>query len=112
MNVKKYQEFVKQGSSSKYNKQLALIGLVGEVGELADVIKKESIYEDMSKFEEKYSMSVNDKIIDEAGDVFWQFVNLIQQYDVSLEEIINNNVAKLTQRHGGIKVSHNGGKRD
>lgn len=111
MNIKEYQKFVKEGSSSKYTKQLALIGLVGEVGELADVIKKESIYEDMSKFEEKYQMSVNDKIIDEAGDVFWQFINLIQQYDVSLEQIIYNNVNKLINRHNGNKVSCDGGKR-
>lgn len=111
MNIQEYQKFVKEGSSPKYNNQLALIGLVGEVGELSDVIKKESIYEDMSKFEEKYGMSVSDKIIDEAGDVFWQFINLIQQYDVTLEQIINNNVNKLINRHNGNKVSSDGGNR-
>ena len=111
MNIEEYQKFVKEGSSPKYTKQLAVIGLVGEVGELSDVIKKESIYDDMSKFEEKYNMSVNDKIVDEAGDVFWQFINLIQQYEVSLEQIIDNNVDKLVKRHSGNKVSRDGGKR-
>lgn len=111
MNILEYEKFVKEGSSPKYNKMLALIGLVGEVGELSDVVKKESIYEDMSKFEKKYGMNVNDKIIDEAGDVFWQFINLIQQYGVTLEQIINSNVNKLINRHDGNKISSDGGKR-
>lgn len=109
MNNKEYQKFVKEGASPKYDNKLAIIGLVGEVGELADVVKKETIYEDMSKFVEKYGMSVKDKIIDEAGDVLWQFVCLLNIYDVSLEEVMNKNYDKLMKRHGGIKVSRDGG---
>lgn len=106
-----YQKWVKENASPKYNKQLALIGLIGEIGELADVIKKEVIYEDMSKFEEKYNMSAQDKIIDEAGDVLWQFINLLNQYDVSLEDIIEKNIEKLKKRHGSEKIRKDGGER-
>lgn len=109
MNNEAYQEFVKESASPKYDNKLAIIGLVGEVGELADVVKKEAIYEDMSKFVEKYGMSVRDKIIDEAGDVLWQFVCLLNMYDVSLVEVMNKNYIKLTKRHNGIKTASDGG---
>ena len=111
MEIKEYQKFVKEGASPKYDKPLSIIGLVGEVGELADVVKKEVIYEDMSKFEEKYGMSVKEKIIDEAGDVFWQYINLLNQYGISLSEIIEYNYNKLINRHNGVKTSKNGGLR-
>lgn len=111
MNNEEYESFVKVSASSKYDKKLAIIGLVGEVGELADVIKKEEIYDDMSQFELKYGMSVKDKIIDEAGDVLWQFINVINRYDVSLSEVMEKNYFKLISRHNGERTSKNGGKR-
>ena len=109
MTIKEYQEYVKNGASDKYTKQLALLGLVGEVGEVADVIKKEAIYEDMSKFVEKYGMSVEDKIKDECGDVLWQLMLVMCKYDLNVEDIINYNVEKLNKRHGNQKVAKDGG---
>lgn len=109
--MNEYQEFVRDCASPKYDKNLALIGLVGEVGELADVIKKEAIYEDMSLFEQKYGMSVRDKVRDEAGDVLWQLVNLLNQYDITLEDLMAENMDKLKNRHGGKGTKSNGGQR-
>ncbi len=110
MNIKEYQQYVKEGASPNYTKQLALLGLVGEVGELSDVIKKEHIYSDMSKFESKYNMSVKDKIKDEMGDILWQFSLVASLYGLSFEEIIEENVRKLNSRHGGSgKVASDGG---
>lgn len=111
MNSKRYELFVKKGASEKYDNKLAIIGLVGEVGELADVVKKEAIYADMSKFEKKYGMSVKDKILDEAGDVMWQFTLVLIKYNITLEEVMTNNYNKLINRHKGIEVSKDGGKR-
>ena len=109
MNINDYQEYVKNGSSEKYTKQLSIIGLIGEVGELADVVKKEVIYEDMSKFIEKYGMSIDEKIIDEAGDCLWQFINILNQYNIPIDTVINKNVEKLNERHGNKKVAKDGG---
>ena len=111
MEVKEYQEYVKKGASDKYDKKLAIIGLVGEVGEVADVVKKESIYDDMSKFEEKYGMTVEEKIVDECGDIIWQLMNLLNQYDIPFEKILDTNVKKLNKRHGNQKVAKDGGER-
>ena len=111
MNSKSYEMFVRNGASSKYDKKLAIIGLVGEVGELADVVKKETIYEDMSKFEEKYGISIKDKIIDEAGDVLWQFTLVLIKYGVTIGEVMDKNYKKLIKRHNGEGVAKDGGKR-
>lgn len=113
MEIKEYQNYVKDGASKAYDEKLALLGLMGEVGEVADVIKKATIYNDMSKFESKYGMTVKEKIIDECGDILWQLVNLINQYDVDIETVINNNVEKLNKRHGGPNktASDGGGER-
>lgn len=109
MDIKEYQNYVKEGASDKYDSLLSLAGLMGEVGEVADVIKKESIYEDMSKFIEKYGTGVKEKIIDEMGDILWQYINLLNQYQVSIEDVINSNVEKLNKRHGSNKVAKDGG---
>lgn len=110
MNIKEYQKYVKEGASPKYTKELALLGLMGEVGEIADIIKKSHIYEDMSKFELKYGMSVKDKIKDELGDILWQFTLVAVLYDISFDDIINDNVKKLNSRHQGRgKIASDGG---
>lgn len=109
MEIKEYVEYIKKGSSNKYTKELAMLGLVGEVGELCDVVKKESIYEDMSKFEDKYGMSVKEKIKDEIGDSLWQMINLMNQYNLDIQDVIDHNVSKLNKRHGNQKVAKDGG---
>lgn len=109
MNLKEYEHFVRDSASPKYDKKLAIIGLVGEVGELADVVKKETIYEDMSKFEAKYGMSVKDKIKDEAGDVLWQFQLVLIKYGLDLQDVLDSNFEKLMKRHDGVKTASDGG---
>ena len=109
MNINEYQEFVRETASPKYDNKLAIIGLVGEVGELADVVKKQTIYDDMSKFEAKYGMSVEDKIIDECGDTLWQLTLVMCKYGVSFQDVIDKNYEKLTKRHGGVQTAKDGG---
>lgn len=109
MDLKEYEHFVRDSASPKYDKKLAIIGLIGEVGELADVVKKEAIYEDMSKFEEKYGMTVAEKIADEAGDVLWQFQLVLIKYGLDFQKVLDDNFEKLMRRHDGIKTATDGG---
>lgn len=110
ITIRDYQDYVMDGASPNYDRRLAMLGLMGEVGELADVIKKEAIYNDMSKFESKYGMSVKDKIADEAGDVLWQYMLVISKYGLDINEVIEKNVAKLNARHDGPnKTAQDGG---
>lgn len=110
MTIEDYQKYVQEGASPAYTKELSLLGLMGEVGELADVVKKEHIYADMHKFEQKYGMSVQDKIRDEAGDVLWQYMLVLSLYGLSVGDVISKNIEKLNSRHGGAgKTAADGG---
>lgn len=110
MTMQEYQKYVEEGANPVYDQSLAILGLVGEVGELCDVCKKSRIYSDMSKFEAKYGMTVEEKIRDEAGDCLWQLALVLSKFNLTFEEVIDYNVAKLNQRHGGAgKTASDGG---
>jgi len=112
MTIQEYQKYVKEGASKDYTKELAIIGVMGELGELSDVVKKEAIFKDMSKFIEKYGMSVEDKMTSEIGDIMWQVFNLANMYNIDMEKILEHNVEKLNKRHGGAgKTAIDGGIR-
>lgn len=105
MDFEEYQQYVKDGASPKYNDiSFAALGLVGEVGEVCDAIKKSNIYSDV----------ITDngvKLLDELGDVLWQWTACVNALGVSVETVIDYNVRKLNARHGGAKLDTTGGKR-
>jgi len=69
------------------------IGLNSEAGEFGDIAKK--IY-----FQGKeYSEENRDKLIKELGDVMWYVAVCCMSLDVSLEEVLQRNIGKLTNRY-------------
>lgn len=86
-----------------------MLGLVGEVGELADCVKKNFIYPE-SKLLEKYPNGITEKVMDEAGDCLWQYMLVLCKYGLTVDEVIAYNVDKLNRRHGGAgKTAADGG---
>lgn len=73
-----------------------LYGLIGEVGEVAEIIKKDERAED-SGFRKPID---NEKLLDELGDVLWYFSRLSAKYGHSLQDVANRNIEKLNARHG------------
>lgn len=75
-------------------KKLSLggLGIAGEAGEVADLIKKVLHHE--VKLE-----TVRDKLIKEMGDVYWYLEYLAASIEVSAEEVLKANVEKLRARH-------------
>ena len=107
MDIKEYQEYVRQGASKKYEDlKFAGLALVGEVGEVCDVIKKANIYTD-----EKEYVDCKAKLLDELGDVLWQWMAVVNCLGMDVDKIIEHNVIKLNQRHGGATTDTKGGKR-
>lgn len=105
MDIKEYQEYVRQGASEKYKDlKFAGLALVGEVGEVCDVIKKAGIYTDTP-------VDLQNKLKDEIGDVVWQTFALLNSAGLSFDEVIDFNVQKLNVRHGGARLDKTGGKR-
>src|SRR5215472_13479886 len=76
------------------NERLGLcgLGLSGEVGEVADLLKKH-LYHRNGK-----PLDVN-RLKDELGDVLWYFVVLLDTVDLSLEEVMAANTQKNERRH-------------
>lgn len=110
MTKEEYQEFVRKGASSAYNAESAMIALVEEVGEVCGLIKKKLIYPNYD-FKAKKGCSFEEGVLDEMGDVLWQYLNLCNLLNLDINNIINHNLEKLDSRHNGAKVALDGGKR-
>lgn len=71
----------------------AILGLVTEAGELADVVKRAYFY---GKGPESVDRN---HIIEEAGDLFWYLALLCNACNISFEEVWAKNIAKLKARY-------------
>ncbi len=66
------------------------LGLAGESGEVADLLKKALFH--------GHSLDV-DELEKELGDVLWYIANLAYEYGISLEAVAHYNVKKLRKRY-------------
>lgn len=66
------------------------LGLVGEAGEVADLIKK-VVYH--------HHEPDNEKLAEELGDAFWYIAALASSASLTLEEVALRNIAKLERRY-------------
>lgn len=66
------------------------LGLSGEVGELVDMIKKFSYHGHTLEKPE---------VVKEFGDIYWYIHNLMNELDLSHEEIMETNIKKLQKRY-------------
>lgn len=67
-----------------------MLGIITEAGELGDAIKKFTIYDkplDISNIHE------------EVGDLFWYIAVICNTCNISMEEAIADNIAKLQKRY-------------
>lgn len=67
------------------------VGICGEAGELLDAVKKAVIYR--LKIDRK-------NVVEELGDLEFYMEGLRQAYDITREETIEANIAKLGKRYG------------
>lgn len=94
MEANKYQELAMKTLNPNLNKKDVLInsvmGLCGESGEVIDIVKKH--------LAQGHSLDVN-KMIEELGDVAWYLAEAATALDVPLDEILNKNIEKLSNRY-------------
>lgn len=83
------------GRINTYDEHLqnAVFGLVGEVGEVADLVKK------MLYHQEKEAGAYDEKFKHELGDVAFYFAKTLELLGVTLEEVLEANRQKLESRH-------------
>jgi len=89
-----YQNDVLRTMAMGYDRDKALmvfaLGLNGEAGEVADIIKKIVGH--------KHPMD-QAGLVDELGDVLWYIAALANQLSIPLATIVQNNVEKLQRRY-------------
>lgn len=93
----KYQEFtlcsVKKATSSRDHLDLAALGIAGEAGEVVDECKKALWHH------------LNDVVMDrrklriELGDLLWYVTILLHTTGLTVQEVLDVNVAKLCERY-------------
>lgn len=97
MNFEEYQS--EAGATALYprrmeNLQYPTLGLAGEAGEVANIVKK---------IQRDHGGVINDdtrtKLKDELGDVLWYISACADELGLTLSEIAEYNVAKLAARH-------------
>ncbi|NNE67162.1 MAG: nucleoside triphosphate pyrophosphohydrolase family protein [Pyrinomonadaceae bacterium] len=98
MEFSEYQELA--GRTALYPKRLKnleypTLGLTGEAGEVANIVKK--IQRD---FNGELTDEIRDKLKDELGDVLWYISACADELGLTLGEIAQYNVGKLAKRHG------------
>src|SRR5687767_6756058 len=71
------------------------LGLAGEAGEVANIVKK--IQRD---FGGEITDEIRGKLKDELGDVLWYISACADELGLTLTEIAEYNVNKLAKRHG------------
>ena len=85
-----YRDFTRR--TAKYpkrrEKEYLMIGLMNEAGEVGGAYKKEI----------RDHVDNTDLIIDEMGDVLWYLQRLCDVYDVTISELMTNNMDKLFNR--------------
>lgn len=71
---------------------LGAMGLAGETGEVVDELKKHL-------FHGKDKIECRPKVVKELGDVLWYYTLICRTMGITLDEIIEGNVEKLTERY-------------
>lgn len=94
VSLTNYQEFVADGytnPSAGLEKRLfnAALGICGESGEVADLVKKLLHDEDIPI----------ERFIEEIGDVIWYLTHLCHLLHISLDDVIRMNYVKLRERY-------------
>jgi NTP pyrophosphatase (non-canonical NTP hydrolase) len=94
VSLTNYQEFVADGytnPSANREKRLfnAALGICGESGEVADLVKKLLHGKDVP----------TERFVEEVGDVIWYLAHLCHLLGISLNDVIRMNYVKLRERY-------------
>lgn len=102
MNVNEFQQYVGEHTWEGKDIYFTSNALGGELGELQNVIKKEQAYNDFPPYKAYFDKGVKEgtrptfqeHFIDEAGDVLFYFLQMLNKKGVTLQEVIDMQVEK------------------
>lgn len=113
MNLKEYQTIIEK--TAVYPKEVGLmycaLGLNGEAGEVAEVVKK--LLRDTDYLKTKYISPENrEKLIKENSDVLWYITAMCSEIGITLEELMQVNYDKLMKRRETNTIHGSGDNRE
>lgn len=100
MNFEEYQAEARQTAlypRRMENLEYPTLGLAGEAGEVANIVKK--IQRDSGGV---ITEKTRGKLLDELGDVLWYISACADELGLTLTQIADYNVAKLAKRHNRL----------
>ena len=90
MKINEYQRLAMRTASNEDGLLNGALGLCGEAGEVADIIKKHKFQgHELDKQE----------VAKELGDICWYIARICTEIGVSLEEVMQCNIEKLRKRY-------------
>lgn len=108
VSLDEYQDFVEStwipAATPMENELRILMGIFGESGELAELVKK--FYRDQGD-----PMEFRDLAEKEIGDILYYLAKIANFYDLTLQDCLNNNVLKLTSRKERNVITGSGDNR-
>ncbi len=109
MNFDEYQKLAKSTAIYPYRYETIYpaLGLCGEAGEVAEKVKK-SIRDGLDFYEKR---RFKESLTKELGDVLWYISALADDLGVTLEEVAQANVDKLTSRKERNMIGGSGDNR-
>lgn len=110
MNFNEYQNKAKQFAIYKDKIVYPTLGLASEAGEVCGKIKKvmrdtQGIHTLKSKYDRVLEIKA------ELGDVLWYIANIAEDLEIPLQDIAEENIAKLQDRMDRNKIQGSGDKR-
>lgn len=102
-NFNNFFTFVKNRTLKNTDVYYKVNALLGEVGEYSNVIKKQHLRRMYDTYQARIDKEVKegnrmperDQKVDELGDVFFYFIQILQQEDISLSEIMEEQIKKI-----------------
>ena len=100
--MESYDDFVQRmwmGDEDRKNLAIATLGLVGEAGEVAEKVKKHLRGDDAhNPMERPDILKRNLEIVKELGDGLFYLTWLANYHGYTLEQVMEQNILKLTKR--------------
>ncbi len=111
MKTNEYQKKMLKTAKFELNREAALVlcglGLTGEAGEIADLVKK------MTFQGHDFDETQRQKLLEEAGDLAWYLAYLCRTLGSNFEEIFQMNIDKLNKRYpSGFNSADSVARRD
>lgn len=98
--LKQFEEVVRRHSLNEYDVFFSSNALIGEVGELANALKKDRWVKDHPSWRRnmKSSIEYHENAIDEAGDVLFYYLQVLQKAGIDIEHVIDQQILKLQKQ--------------